>query len=150
MGQGLEEGITVLDLKGDLLDQPLARASGGHVHAWRGGADDEVVVHVVKAQKGRLRPVRALVAIGDPASQHLGIEAERALEIRYQNPHMSDALQLDTHGLFSSSTATFFRDCGRSPPPGSNRTMPTSRSNHELQTVSIRVMEVDAAIFPRT
>ena len=49
MGQGLEKGIAVLDLEGDLLDQPLAGAGSGHVHAWGGGADDEVVVHIVKA-----------------------------------------------------------------------------------------------------
>ena len=49
MGQGLEELVAVLDLKGDLLDEPLARALRGHVHAGRGGADHEVVVHVVKA-----------------------------------------------------------------------------------------------------
>jgi hypothetical protein len=92
MGQGLEERIAVLDLKGDLLDQPLTRASSGHVHASRGGTDHEVVVLVVKAEEGRLRPVRALVTIGNPTPQHLGVETERAFEIRNQDPHMSDAL----------------------------------------------------------
>jgi hypothetical protein len=65
MCQGLEEGIAVLDLKGDLLDQPLARAGGRHIYALGGGADHEVVVHIVKAQEGSLRAVGTLAAIGD-------------------------------------------------------------------------------------
>src|SRR5262245_50868839 len=48
MRQGLEEGVTVFDLKGNLLDQALARAGGSHVHARRSGSDYEVVVHIVK------------------------------------------------------------------------------------------------------
>ena len=36
MGQGLEKLVPVLDLKGDLLDQPLALAGSGDVHAWPG------------------------------------------------------------------------------------------------------------------
>src|SRR5262245_43578352 len=38
MGQSLEERIAVLDLKGDLLDQPLTWGSSGYIHARRSGA----------------------------------------------------------------------------------------------------------------
>src|SRR4029453_13462658 len=117
MGQGLEELVTVLDLKGDLLDEPLARALRGHIHACRGGAEHHIVVHVVKAQESRLRAIRALVAIGDRTPQHLGIEAERFLEVGYQNPHVSNALNVDTHKplppclVFSYSCTISCRRC---------------------------------------
>src|SRR5215475_10523098 len=63
MGQGLEELVAVLDLKGDLLDEPLARALRGDIHAGRGGAEHHIVVHIVKAQESRLRAIRTLVTI---------------------------------------------------------------------------------------
>src|SRR5687768_16704729 len=97
MCQGFEERIPVLDLKGDLLDQPLARAGGRHIHARGGGADHEVVVHVVKAQEGRLRSIRAPVTVGDLAPKHFGVEAEGTLEVGDQKPYVSDALNVDTH-----------------------------------------------------
>src|SRR5215831_10856237 len=84
MCQGLEESITVLDLKGDLLDQPLARAGGSHVYTRRGRGDHEVVVHVVKPQEGALRTIGTLVAIGDLTPQHFSVETERTLEVRDQ------------------------------------------------------------------
>src|SRR5262245_21007626 len=76
MGQGLEELVAVLDLKGDLLDEPLAWALRGDIHAWRGGAEYNIVMHVVKTQESCLRAIRALVAIGDRTPQNLSIEAE--------------------------------------------------------------------------
>src|SRR5262245_39121923 len=97
MGESLEELVAVLDLKGDLLDEPLARALRGDIHAGRGRAEHHIVVHVVKAQESRLRAIRALVTIGDRTPQHLSIEAERFLEVGYQNPYVSYALNVDTH-----------------------------------------------------
>src|SRR6266850_5885881 len=108
------------------------------------------MMHVVKAQEGCLRSVRALVAIRDPTPQHFGVETERAFEVRYQDSHMSDALQLDTHRSFPPSWSPSSHTMRGPPPRGSNRTTPPSRSNHQLQAVPIRVIEVDAAIFPRT
>src|SRR5436190_1745425 len=97
MCQGLEELIAVLDLKGDLLDESLTRALRSHIHAGRGGAQHDIVVHVIKAQERRLRAIRAFVAIGDRTPQHFGIEAERFLEVGYQNPYVANALNVDTH-----------------------------------------------------
>src|SRR5215475_2082766 len=97
MGQGLEKLVTILDLKGDLLDESLARALRGDIHTSRGRAEHHIVVHVVKAQKSRLRAIGTLVAIGDRTPQHLGIETERFLEVGYQNPYVSYALNVDTH-----------------------------------------------------
>src|SRR5262249_7070049 len=74
-----------------------ARARRGHVHARRGGGDHEVVVHVIKAQESALRTIRPLGAIGDLTPQHFGVETERALKDRDQQPNVSYASNLDTH-----------------------------------------------------
>jgi hypothetical protein len=55
------------------------------------------VVHVVKAQESRLRTIGTLIAIGYRTPQHLGVEAERFLKIGYQNSHVSNAFNVDTH-----------------------------------------------------
>ena len=132
MGQGLEERVPVLDLKGDLLDQPLARAGGGHVHAWRGRADDEVVVHVVKPQEGRLRTVCALGAIGDSTAQHLGVKRNERSKSDTRMPDMADTLQLDTH-RFPSFTLML-------PMPGAvtRANGATALCPHHARTISCR------------
>src|SRR5215831_17006142 len=124
MRQGLEKGVAILDLKGDLLDQPLARAGSGHVHARRGRADHEVVVHVVKPQEGGLRTVGPLVAISDLTPQHLSVETERTLEVRDQEPDVSYTLNLDTHIPFPPSLLLSLPMPEWSPPPGAPWHMP--------------------------
>src|SRR5205814_5269816 len=113
MRQGLEKCVAILDLKGNLLDQPLTRAGGGHVHALGGGGDHEVVVHVVKPQEGALRTIGPLIAIGDRTPQHLGVELERTLEVGDQKPYVSYALNLDTHipSSFTVALSPHARSC---------------------------------------
>src|SRR5215510_8705169 len=132
MSQGLEELVAVLDLKGDLLDEPLAWALRSDIHAGRGGAEYNIVMHVVKTQESCLRAIRALVAIGDRTPQHLGIEAERSLEVGYQNPHVSNALNVDTHKPLPPCLVF------------------SLLVHHKLQAVPIRVLEINAVRIPRT
>src|SRR6266850_5146207 len=91
------------------------------------------MMHVVKAQEGCLRSVRALVAIRDPTPQHFGVETERAFEVRYQDSHMSDALQLDTHRSFPPLWSRSSHSMGGHPHVGA-----TAPRHHHDRTISCR------------
>ena len=58
------------------------------------------MVGLVKPQEGRLGPIGPAAAGSHLAAQHLGVKLERPFKIGNQNPHMSNALDLNAHNKF--------------------------------------------------
>ena len=101
VGQSLHELIPVLHLKGHLLHQTGPPGNVlGNVHVVGGGGDDEVMVGFIEPQEGRLRSVGPTAPGRDLAAQDLCVKLERSLEIGYQDPHVSNAFDLNTHARF--------------------------------------------------
>src|SRR5262245_49747994 len=91
------------------------------------------MMHVVKAQEGGLRSVRTLGAIRHPTPQYFGVETERAFEVRDQDSHMSDALQLDTHRSVPPSWSRASHTMG-----GHLHVGATAPRHHHDRTISCR------------
>ena len=101
VSQRSHEFIAVFNFEGDLLDEPLPLSLGlGDIDPGGGHANDEVMVRVVETQKGDFRAIGTLAAAGHLATQYLRVEFERPFKVRYEDAHVSNSFQLDTHARF--------------------------------------------------